>query len=679
MHPSSQRHSFHHYLRCTAFSLPLFYAVATPQSAMAEEANSTLTLPPTIITATPIANTKDIYISTDAISTPTPDLAEMLRDMTGIEAIRKSGHGLDPVIRGQRKGQINVYNNGALLQGACPFRMDPPTSLAAMENADSIVVHKGYITVTQGAGAPGGYIELKRLPPELGYHGTATFGAESSASRLSGSVDASARDNVGWVRGGYNLSTQQDYKDGNGDAVRSGVKSRGGFLEIGLTPTDSNMFIARFDSQTTEDARFATSGMDSIYDDNKTFQLSWDHDTDLSWLNSWHVSGFGTIVEHTMDNFSERTPGMMPMSVDINAQTYGVTAKANSTIGVANVDYGISMRHQNFTYDVMESYLTQTGAFVEAKHPIFGVAELTAGLRYDHVAATFDKNKAAKPGSMMAPSPNAQYMTYYGVTPDDKNENNVGGLLRIERTWNQLSLSGGVSRAVRTADPVERFIANRNRIGNPNIDPEKHHQADINAGWQADTWSVSSSAYIDYVDDYILEDSARSQADIRATDPSKTVFRNVDAMLTGLELEAAWDITPDLNLFASAAYTYGENRSDSMPLAQIAPLSGRFTLTYTQPDWSLGSTVRYALTQTRVDTDRSVGTGLDTGKTSGYAVVDISGSYQLTEIAKISAGIDNVLDHTYANHLNYPNGYDSTVLHMNEPGRSFYMMLRAKF
>ena len=38
------------------------------------------------------------------------------------------GRGLDPVIRGQNEERVEVLLDGMRVEGACPSRMDPPTS-----------------------------------------------------------------------------------------------------------------------------------------------------------------------------------------------------------------------------------------------------------------------------------------------------------------------------------------------------------------------------------------------------------------------------------------------------------------------------------------------------------------------------------------------------------------------
>jgi hypothetical protein len=72
---------------------------------------------------------------------------------------------------------------------------------------------------------------------------------------------------------------------------------------------------------------------------------------------------------------------------------------------------------------------------------------------------------------------------------------------------------------------------------------------------------------------------------------------------------------------ASAAYTRGENRTDGLPLAQIAPLESRLSVNYTRRDWSLGGVLRAVTKQERV----AIGQGSIVGQDLDSAAIAILG------------------------------------------------------
>ena len=90
------------------------------------------------------------------------DGGDLLRSINGISTIRRGGHGLDPVIRGQSDQRLNSSIDGAIVYGACSSKMDPASTYVNIENYDSISVIKGSQSVIYGAGGPG---DLRRRSP----------------------------------------------------------------------------------------------------------------------------------------------------------------------------------------------------------------------------------------------------------------------------------------------------------------------------------------------------------------------------------------------------------------------------------------------------------------------------------------------------------------------------------
>jgi iron complex outermembrane receptor protein len=270
-------------------------------------------------------------------------------------------------------------------------------------------------------------------------------------------------------------------------------------------------------------------------------------------------------------------------------------------------------------------------------------------------------------------SANMAYMTYYGTTAEDQSETNVGGLLRYEMDLDYgVTLFTGLSRTVRTADATERYMnkwspnpADR-WIGNPAIDPEKHHQLDLGILKQGGSHSLSATLFYDDVSDYILRDYAPDDAQI---------YRNVDAELYGLEIEGTWRLRPGLDLTAALAYVHATNTTDDRPIAQTPPLGGKVQLDYYSGRWTHGARVRFADSQDRVDPDSP----LYVGESAGWGVFDLYGSYAINDTFGLRWGIDNLFDKTYAEHASRSNLMDLEAVRVNEPGRVAWLKLTAEF
>ena len=72
------------------------------------------------------------------------------------------------------------------------------------------------------------------------------------------------------------------------------------------------------------------------------------------------------------------------------------------------------------------------------------------------------------------------------------------------------------------------------------------------------------------------------------------------------------------------------------------------------------------------------GSGQDYGETPGYGILDLSGRYRILQSLSVFAGVDNVFDRNYANHLNRGNLFDPEPVQINEPGQTFWVRLAWK-
>ena len=61
----------------------------------------------------------------------------------------------------------------------------------------------------------------------------------------------------------------------------------------------------------------------------------------------------------------------------------------------------------------------------------------------------------------------------------------------------------------------------------------------------------------------------------------------------------------------------------------------------------------------------------------------LNGGYRWSESLQLTAGVDNLLDRTYAEHLNLGGnaafGYPADPVRINEPGRTFWSKLNVNF
>ena len=132
-----------------------------------------------------------------------------------------------------------------------------------------------------------------------------------------------------------------------------------------------------------------------------------------------------------------------------------------------------------------------------------------------------------------------------------------------------------------------------------------------------------------------------------AFDPAATAlqFSNVEAELYGVDAEFGVQLPWSLQLDGTLSYVRGRRLDVRDDLYRIAPLRGRTTLTYAGEGWSISVEGVYAGEQKHVSNVN--------GETSSpsYAVMNLFGSWQITDAFLLTAGVDNVTDNLYRPHL----------------------------
>ncbi len=634
---------------------------------------------------------------------PYGDAAEVLRNVSGLALGRMGGHGLEPRLRGLGETHINVVLDGAFVHNACPSRMDPPTSFGAVESFERVVVLKGVQTMRYGGGGSAGTILYQRETPrfESGERWRLSLG--SSVASHSETPDLTLDLAAGTPELYFRVIGEQrdmgNYEDGGGTEIRTAFEKRDANFFLGWTPGPATLLELSYENNQTDGALFPGAGMDAPFDENDLYRLQLRHFRDSGRVTAIESELYWGEIDHLMDNYSLR-PLAAPMAAkaETRSDTHGGRVSLDLGGGerlrfAVGIDFQENVRRAvrtvgpnadsvNREQSILwpEAEVRDGGVFAEGIYHTEAGHRLRFGARFDHFSAGIGEADRKPFGPNL--SPRQLYETYYGSAGEDWSHDDVGALLRYEHRMERgLKLFAGLSRSVRPADATERFLASNGArpagrwVGNPGLDASKHHQIDLGFNLASAPRQLSAIAFFDAVDDFILRDRARGQPGILRADGA-SIYRNVGAELFGLEVDFWQRLTEHLSLAGTAAWVHADNTSDGRPIAQIPPLSGRLRARLERSHWAGAATLRYAFEQTRVDDDSATGSGLDAGETPGYAVFDLSGSYDWRSGLRIQVGVDNVFDELFSNHLNRSNLFDPEQVRVNEPGRTLWLKVR---
>lgn len=394
-----------------------------------------------------------------------------------------------------------------------------------------------------------------------------------------------------------------------------------------------------------------------------------------------------------MDNFTlrEGTPAAKRMVSNPDRETRGAKALAELTPGAADrVTAGVEWQSNQHTLratmnQAMMPYeskprmddasFTYGGIFGERVHTVRNDLRVVSGVRADRWRARDERRTLALgtgPMAMAIPNPEAGRV---------RTETLPGGFARLEHDLRGgTAVHAGIGHVERFPDYWELF--NREGESSPSAfdtRPEKTTQVDVGITHQAGNWNASLSMFAGTIEDYILIES-----NVARTAPARTISiaRNVDARTMGLEAGLGYKLSTRWKADATLAYVRGENRTDGVPLSQQPPLEARFALMRETPAWSLAMLLRAVARQTRFDLNTGNIAGQDIGPSPGFAVFSLNGGYRLSQDLTLTAGVDNLFDRTYAEHVSRTGalipGFLQTT-RVNEPGRTAWAKVQYSF
>ncbi len=303
---------------------------------------------------------------------------------------------------------------------------------------------------------------------------------------------------------------------------------------------------------------------------------------------------------------------------------------------------------------------------------------LTAGARADLVRINSDE--ARDPlytilNGVRNDNPANQRITFPGQVYNGLSWSaNLGLLFRLS---DRTDLTANVARSFRSPSLEERFkyidLGSTVRLGDPQLSSENGYFFDLGARFTDPTLHASINAFLNRMEGLIVEVPGdyiytyfTGEGDPLVDTLPALINANVDeAMLFGFDLNAEWSPVRRMVMFAQLSYVRGINTLNDTDLPAIPPMHGITGLKYHLPGIAQATCkVFFAADQNKVAQGEV--------KTHGYARYDLYLQSDPLKIlgtrTKILAGVENLTNRTYSNHLSTNRGLIDT-----EPGRNFFI------
>ncbi|MEJ2402428.1 MAG: TonB-dependent receptor, partial [Xanthomonadales bacterium] len=620
--------------------------------------------------------------------------------------------------RGLFGAQNSVAVDGAGYSADCPNWMDSPLSSIPQALTESVTLYRGLGSVETVREGLGGAIEIRSRGGDFAdtegwsAYGNAALGYGENASALNASVVAGLHDAANWLNVAASLDRGDDYGFDGGTVAATEYDRAQYRLGYGRRLGDGELVLRATVNRTGESGTPALP-MDMRYLDSEQYAVEW---TGPLGAGSLHLAASTLSVEHVMDNFTLRPPPLNRMGKPMFRESapLGDTDQfeaswrltRDSVTWVLGAD-GQLESHDHPLADPTNPAFHVTnfngvsrdriGGFVNA---ITAAAawELEAGLRYNRVrmnAGEVGGNLALPPASPMY----VQQQRLDALAAEfNAADRRVGddqwiGLLKASRDLGDaVRLNLGLGRKARSPSYQERYLwlpltataglaDGWNYIGDIGLEPETSLEVTAGIDFSGERFRLTPEVFYRDVDDFIQGTPSTNETANRyalmATGRLPLQYGNVDAELYGFDLGYEWRIAEPLVLRGTLSYVRGKRTDAPDNLYRIAPLTSFVELIYQAQRYFLAVESLAAARQDDVAAYNAE------RPTSGWGIVNLRGAYELNGAFTLGAGVENLFDTVYQDHLGgYNRVRESDIAvgdRINGMGRNVYLRLNARW
>ena len=635
--------------------------------------------------------------ATEVRESPARDVGELLADEAGVWKLRKGGIANDVVVRGLQSRDLNVLIDGDRVYGACPNHMDPPAFHVDFSEVARVDVGKGPFDVRY-QGSLGGVVNVVTRRPDTGWHaatsmGVGSFGfvnpsvtASYGGTRVSALAGGSYRQSAPFVDGrGQRVTANAGYRasEVDGDAFRASTA----WGRTAWSPREGHQIEASYTRQRTDHILYPYLQMDAVYDDADRASVRYEAPAfgrltgvkaDVSWA----------AVDHWMTDAYRTSSGTAARGYSMGTAATTDTRSARIDAAFGGTSFGAELYRRNWNtttmmagmnayapqYSIPDVNVTSGGVFVEHARALGSRFSLDLGARLDHLATTADRSKAAL----------SLYAAYHGT--DDTSRRDVLPSGRAKLSWQagpDVTLAASVGHTARVAEANERYFGLRRAgtdwVGEPGLAPTRNTGVDLSVAVQRPRTTVTANAYFNRLDGYIaVYDAPRTAMVAGVMNAMARSYANVDARQRGFDASASLTVVPRLSLSGDVSYVRGtmtprtELGITSRDLAETPPLRAR--LRARVDDGRLFAEIEgvAAASQTRVDSS------LGERATPAWAIANLTTGVRHGRLS-IAAGVANLLDTYYVEHLSYQRDPFRSGLRVAEPGRQLFANMSWRF
>jgi iron complex outermembrane receptor protein len=610
------------------------------------------------------------------------DLAEALsKNVPSVSIVRRSGIANDIILRGQKKDNINVLLDDAKVHGACPNRMDPPTSHVLTNNIENVKVIEGPYDV-ENFGTLSGLVKVETKEPTKDVHGEVNLNAGSYGYRKASATVSGGTDKLKLL---VSTSTEEgdQYEDGNGhnfyeQQVEKGMttatqysnKEQKAFEKKTLLTkgqyniTDDSELKLSYTANRSDEVLYPAGSMDADYDDSNIYTVGYTARNLGKLSKELDLDYYYSNVDHPMSTKLRNSGVTNYMTARYKTSAHGEKIKNVMEVADSLVTVGLDTSVRNWKGEMYKTNVA-TGAISMNSVPLastdttnkaifskveksFGKLDLEAGARYDYT--DIDTAKAS-----------VDDKKYVGLNA------NIFGVYNVDE---KMKYFAGIGKSSRVPDARELYNAGSGALGNPDLEETKNYEADLGFDKTIGNFQIKPKLFYSVLKDYIYNPY------VSGTGTAK--FENIDAKIYGLDISGLYAMTDNFSLDYGVAFQKGK-KDEALPgktdkdLAEIPPLKGNLALNY-----EIDKT-KYTAEVEAVDSWNNYDSDAGEKELNGYALFNLRYTNQLHKNIGLTLGLDNVFDKVYNSTNTYKDIMYATTTSFNDPGRYGYINLKYSF
>ncbi|MDX2455998.1 MAG: TonB-dependent receptor [Gammaproteobacteria bacterium] len=674
-------------------------------SAQAEEAQQ---LPEITVEGEVVASPAAYPVDLEKAPVTTPDTAALLERAPGANVNRNGPLTGIAQYRGMYADQINVLVNGIHINTGGPNGMDPALSYVPRAQLESLEVIRGIAPVSSGLETIGG--TMKANVRTSHFTASDSFSPDVDVTLGGATVDSS------WSASGFGALSNKnhrmhvygskengdDYEIPGGKVRPSEYDRENGGIGYGFQRSGHELGL-NYRHNRTDDTGTPSLPMDIDYIETDILESEYG-----GTFGKYDVHGqlFYTDVDHKMNNYGLRNPPMPTMTRQNKATSDGLGYRADVgfALGTGHLLLGTDGQFDSHDATVTDplnnpNFLVQAynnvdrnafGVFAEWEGSVASDWNMQFGGRYTRVESSSGNVSHFMAG--MNPAINT-LQTRFNTANKDNNQDNFDLVTKLDHALSsQLSfnIEGGIKNRAPSYQQLYLWVPlqstngladGHNYVGDINLDSETAYEVGLGLDWNSPRVYASPRVFYRKVNDYIQGTPATDPTVIMVStangDPDPLQWDNVDAILYGIDMD--WGVTLGSNWSLDGVVSYVRGKRDDITddLYRIAPLNGSATLSYSRSNWWVGlEGVAYAR-QNKVSKTNSE------SKSSGYGLANLRGGFEMTRNLVISAGVENIFDREYQNHLSGINRVAASDVPVGErvpgSGRSFFATLQYRF